>query len=519
MNSLLIELEPSEKLFLELVEPLKLEDFINKIKKYITGLHVYIDETYYFMDLKEEKDNNFENIEFPAGCQLIIVNRDIKSKFMVNISAIIKDINTFENKQKQENSDIKEQKILNIPYEKQLLFIKNIDKIKKRDFTQQNELILSIVEECALKSENGNISFQFIFMDGRELLQLFHYQMFIILKKFIERLVIGHKDFRDSYYIIDIMVFINDMDKNELGSAMIYKYLKNEKTNSILPSKAIMQINNKFLSKDKKNKINIRLFQTLFHELIHCLGFGYWELYPGNIVSDSKLLGTYRNIFNNHELEELPMTKDRSHFSSYNLPIVKNGKLTGVLPALKYELLSDSDTDVNVFSRITVNILELIGYKLNNYLCDEYPFTPLGKKLEIEYSNPTPNHFANGYEKYIIILKNGNEKVSGIDSFSVREGTEYIIQNTNNYEVYCISKLDASKKYLLGEKQGVEYFEKYIKIVPNGETPNFFYLVSSITFGGIPLIKIPADYKINYSNCYNPNSLTKCIEEFIGYSQ
>jgi len=325
--------------------------------------------------------------------------------------------------------------------------------------------------------------------------------MFIILKKFIERLVIGHKDFRDSHYMIDIMVFINDMNKNELGSAMIYKYLKNEKTNSILPSKAIMQINNKFLSKDKKNKINIRLFQTLFHELIHCLGFGYWDFFKGNIVSDSNLLGIYRNIFNNHELEELPMTKDRSHFSSYNLPIVKNGKLTGVLPALKYELLSDSDTDVNVFTRTTVNILELIGYKINNYLCDEYPFTPLGKKLEIEYSNPTPNHFANGYEKYIIILKNGNEKVSGIDSFSVREGIEYIIQNNHNYEI------------------GVEYFEKYIKIVPNGATPNYFYLVSSITFGGIPLIKIPEDHKVNYSNCYNPNSLSKSIEEFIGYSQ
>jgi len=519
MTSLLIELEPSEKLYLELVEPLKLEDFINKIKKYITGLHVYIDETYYFMDLKEENDNNFENIEFPVGCRIIIVNRDLKSKFMINISAIIKDINTFENKHKQENSDIKEQKILNIPYEKQLLFIKNIDKIKKKDITQHNKLILSVIEECTVKSDKGNISFQFIFMDGRELLQLFHYQMFIILKKFIERLVVGHNDFRDSNYTIDIMVFINNMDKNELGSAMIYKYLKNEKTNSILPSKAIMQINNKFLSKDKNNKINIRLFQTLFHELIHCLGFGYWELFQGNIVCDKKLLGRYCDIFNNHELEELPMTKDRSHFSSYNLPIVKNGKLTGVLPALKYELLSDSDTDVNVFTRITVNILELIGYKINNYLCDEYPITPLGKKLEIEYSKPTPNHFANGYEKYIIILKNGNEKVSGIDCFSVREGTEYIIQNVHNYEIYCISKLDASKKYLLGEKEGIEYFDKYIKIVPNGETPNFFYLVSSITFGGIPLIKIPEDNKVNYSNCYNPNSLTKCIEEFIGCSQ
>jgi hypothetical protein len=521
MNSLLIELEPNEKLFLELVEHLKLEDFINEIKKYITGLHVYIDETYYFMDLKEEAEanTNFEDIEFPSGCRLIIVNRDKKSKFMVNVNAIIKDIDTIEGKNNAEKCNIKEQKVLNIPYEKQLLFIKNIDKIRKKDFTQHNQLILTIIEECALKSENGNISFQFIFMDGRELLQLYHYQMFIILKKFIERLVIGHKDFRDSHYTIDIMVFVNDMDKNELGSAMIYKYLKNEKTNSILPSKAIMHINNKFLSKDKKNNINIRLFQTLFHEMIHCLGFGYWELFTGNILSDKKILGVYRDIFNTDEFDELPMTKDRSHYSSYNLPIVKNGKLRGILPALKYELLSDSDTDINVFTKLTANILELIGYKINNYLCDEYPFTPLGKKLEIEYSTPTPNHFANGYEKYIIILKNGNESVSGIDCFSVREGTEYIIQNKHNYEIYCLSKMDTSKKYLLGEKEGVEYFEKYIRIVPNRETPNFFFLISSITFGGIPFVKIAMDDKLNYLNCYNPNSLKKCIEEFIGCSQ
>jgi hypothetical protein len=253
--------------------------------------------------------------------------------------------------------------------------------------------------------------------------------------------------------------------------------------------------------------------------MIHCLGFGYWELFTGNILSDKKILGVYRNIFNNHEVDELPMTKDRSHYSSYNLPIVKNGKLCGILPALKYELLSDTDTDVNVFTKLTANILEFIGYKINNYLCDEYPFTPLGKKLEIEYSTPSENHFANGYEKYIIILKNGNESVSGIDCFSVRQCTEYIIQNKHNYEIYCVSKMDTSKKYLLGEKEGVEYFEKYIRIVPNGQTPKFFFLVSSITFGGIPFVKIAIDDKLNYLNCYNPNSLTKCIEEFIGCSQ
>ena len=519
MNSLLIELDPKEELYLELVDSLKLVDFINEIEKYITGLHVYIDETYYFMDLKEEKDTNFEDIEFPVGCRIIIVNRDKKSKFMVNVNAIIKDIDTIEGKNNSEKCHIKEQKVLNIPYEKQLLFIKNIDKIKKKDFTQKNELLLKIIEECGLKSENGNISFQFLFMDGRELLQLFHYQMFIILKKFIERLVIGHKDFRDTHYTIDIMVFVNDMNKNELGSAIIYKYLKNDKTNTILPIKAIMQINSKFLSKDKNNKINIKLFQTLFHELIHCLGFGYWELYSKNILSDKNLIGIYQNIFNNSELQEIPMTKDKSHYSSYNLPIIKNGKLWSVLPALKYELLSDSDTDINVFTKLTSNILELFGYKLNNYLCDEYPFTPMAQKLEIEYGTPSPNHFANGYEKYILLLKSGTVKVSGIDCYSMRENTEYIIENKHNYEIFCVSKLDANEKYLLGEKEGIEYFEKNIKIVPNGATPNFFFLVSSITFGGIPIVKIALDDKINYSNCYNPNSLKKNIDEFIEYSQ
>ena len=86
----------------------------------------------------------------------------------------------------------------------------------------------------------------------------------------------------------------------------------------------------------------------------------------------------------------------------------------------------------------------------------------------------------------------------------MREGTEYIIENSHNYEIYFISKLDTSKKYLLSEKEGVEYFERYIKIVPNGATPNYFFLVSSITFGGIPLIKIPQDHKVNYC-CHDEN--------------
>jgi hypothetical protein len=213
------------------------------------------------------------------------------------------------------------------------------------------------------------------------------------------------------------------------------------------------------------------------------------------------------------------MTSDKSHYSSYNIPIIKDGKLWSILPALKYELLSDNDTDINVFSKLTATILEVIGYKINYYLCDEYPITPLFNKLSIEYSSTTPNHFANGYEKYIMLLRHEDTKVSGIDCYSMQENTEYIIENKHSYEIFCVSKLDSDEKYLLGEKEGFEYFENHIRIVPSNFTPTLFFIVSSITFGGIPIIKIRQDEYVNYVNCYNKNSLKRCIEEFIGYPQ
>jgi len=528
MNSLLIELDKNEKLYLELKENLILEYFINEIKDYITGLHVYINESYYFMDIEEEKNSNFKKLSLPKGTTLIMENRPKKSKFAVHINAIIKNVDGIqENKNKNDSSDeiidwcAKEMKTINIANEKQSLLIKDLNNMKMNHFSKNDDLLIKLVEECSSNSSSGHVSFRFLFMDGKEFLKIFHYQMFIILKKFVEKLIIGHKNFKDNHYGIDIMVFVEEMNIKELGAAMIHKYVKNYEHSLILPTKAIMKINKKFLSKEKKEKINIKLMQTLFHELIHCLGFGYWELFGKNknILENNNIIKLYQEIFYNPELKEIPMTKDKSHYSSYTLPVIQNGKLWSVLPALKYELLSDNDTDINVFSKLTANILELIGYKINYYLCDEYPFTPMTKKVKIEYTSPSPNHFANGYEKYIMILQNGNEKASGIDCYSMRENVEYIFENKHCYEVFFVSKLDSNDKYLLTEKDGCEYYDDYIKIVPNKLTPNMFFIVSSITFGGIPFIKIPIDDKINYSNCYNNNSLKKSIEEFIGYSQ
>jgi hypothetical protein len=528
MNSLLIELESNEKLYIELVDSVILEKFINEIKNYITGLHVYIEDSYYYMDMKEEKDSNFENLKFPKGTRIIMENRSKKSKFIIHINAIIKDINLIEDRNNNDELSIdvkkwsaKEVKTIDISSEYQSLLIKNLENIKINHFGSFDDTLLKIIDHCNSNSTTGNISFRFLFMDGKEHLKIFHYEMFIILKKFVEKLIVGYKNFKENSFGIDIMVFVNDMNIKELGSAMIHKYIKNPEEELILPTKAILRINKKFLSGEKKDKINIKLMDTLFHEIIHCLGFGYWELFSKNknIYENSKILDIYKKIFNNKELENLPFTNDKSHYSSYNLPVIKDGKLWSILPALKYEILSDNDTDINVFTKLTANILEIIGYKINYYLCDEYPITPLLNKLSIEYSTPTSNHFAKGYEKYIILLKHENIKVSGIDCYSMLENNEYIIENHHNYEVYCVSKLNANEKYLLKEKEGFEYFENYIRIIPNNITPSLFFIVSSITFGGIPIIKINKDECVNYVNCYNKNSLKKSIQEFIGYLQ
>jgi hypothetical protein len=530
MSSLFIELEPNEKLYIESVEIIILEDLIKKIKNYISSIHIYLNDQYYFFNLNEEKNTNFKGIKLPKNTKIILENQNKISKFIIDANIIIKDVNMIEEKEyKNESSkeiinwNAREIKIINIPCENQSLLIKKLDNVKINHFSKFDDVLLKIIEECSYNSTTGNISFRFLFMDGREFLELFHYQMFVILKKFVEKVVIGHKNFNDNHYLIDIMVFVNDMNIKELGSAMIHKYVKNDEHELILPTKAIMRVNKKFLSKEKKDKINIKLIQTLFHELIHCLGFGYWELFGKeigvsknkNIIDNPKILSVYHSIFNNESFNRLPMTKDNSHYSSYNLPIIKNGKLWSILPALKYELMSDNDTDINVFSKLTASILEMIGYKINYFLCDEYPFTQMAKKLEIEYGKPTVNHFANGYEKYIILLKSENIKVSGIEIYAMRENTEYIILNNHHYEIYCVSNLDADEKYLLGKKEGFEYFSNEIRIIPNSLTPNLFFIVSSITFGGIPIVKINGNDNLNYSNCYNNNSLKKSIEEFI----
>jgi len=104
MSSLFIELEPNEKLFIELVEFIILDDFINKIKNYIISLHIYINDSYYFLNLNEEKNTNFKGIKLPKNTKIILENQNKISKFMIDTNIIIKDVNMIEEKEYKNDS-------------------------------------------------------------------------------------------------------------------------------------------------------------------------------------------------------------------------------------------------------------------------------------------------------------------------------------------------------------------------------------------------------------------------------
>ena len=222
MSFLLIELEPSEKIYLELNEPITLKNLISKINNFIKNIHIYQNNDYYLINVLTYS----KNINLTKNTKIILENGDNPAKILLDFNVSVKEVSMIDECKKEEiikellDWNAQSIKTINIPNEKQSNLVKN--------FSKFGDNLLTLIEECSSNSTTGNITFLFFFMDGKEFLQLFHYQMFLILKKFVENLIISHSNFKDSHYVIDIFVFVSEMNIKELGSAMIHKYVKND---------------------------------------------------------------------------------------------------------------------------------------------------------------------------------------------------------------------------------------------------------------------------------------------------
>lgn len=386
----------------------------------------------------------------------------------------------------------------------------------KVSFQEPNPIINLLIDN----SSSGNINFRFFIVEGRDLLKKFHLKILLILKKFMEKFIYDFKNnFIKKKYNIDILVHTVKMNVYELGSATILKYIKDD-NNSIIITSSLLNINSLNLTSHKNDPKNILLAETLLHELIHSLGFGYWDMFlKSNLISNNSIISNninknFQKIIKYPINHGIPLSYDNTHINIYNKPIIKDNKIIGIIPALKYEIMSNNDTTINFLSKISASILSELGYSIDYSLCDEYSFTKLPTSISIEYTLPTTNHFANNFEKYILLFKKNEILMSGIETFSLNINQKYVIKNNYEYKIFIVDSLDEKNYKILNENDGVTNYSNGLTFIPKKE--GMFYIVSNITFAGIPII-VNNSLK-TYEECFNKQSIRNIVKSLIHIS-
>ena len=394
------------------------------------------------------------------------------------------------------------------------LNINNIDEYLDNKANDGN-IIFILKNFCKVPSNTSNVSLMFNFDETSKHLCIFHYKLIGIIKKYFEYMISRNSKYKK--FNLNIYVKITKMTSNEIGSTKIKNHVEAIDDQLSLPKEAILRLNKNKLTKNPKDPLNIDFVMLLFHELLHCYGFGYWNLMDiknykktyyenfnnsvysvDDIFYSLDMMYFYNNLFNCNQLISCPMEKG-SHFSENNRLILRNAKPYKILPSLNNELMCLNKNKYNCLSIISAGALEAIGYNVDFSLCDKYYIDPLALNTQINYTKISRNHYYNGHSKHMLILSNKDEIFVGNKTYSIEIGRTYTFYNNHEWSIYVMKSLFDDEKYYCSEKEGVRYYNDRVIITPNNHTPEIIYIVSSITFGGVPLVVRTNDYNEEHS--------------------
>ena len=153
--------------------------------------------------------------------------------------------------------------------------INNLDQYLDNRANKGN-MVFILKNFCKSPSEISNVSLMFHFDDSSKHLCIFHFKLIGTIKSYLEHMIKKNLLYKKHY--LNIHVKIVKMDSDKIGSTKIKNHVEALDDKFALPKEAILRLNKNKLSNDPKNKSNLDFTMLLFHEILHCYGFGYWNL-------------------------------------------------------------------------------------------------------------------------------------------------------------------------------------------------------------------------------------------------
>jgi len=449
----------------------------------------------------------FDNIKLMKDNNKYIINENIDERIYFNENWQVK----IGNKYKKVNKNIRD-KLDYYKYNVQKYLLSKIPEIEindslitliQKNFKVNNKFTLNIKID-----ENIDKEYQYIIL---------------YIKRYLESLIVENTKIKS----IDILIIYFKLYNNILGQTRILEY------NGYLPKRAELKINENY-------KKNINYFQfcgTVLHELIHCLGFGFWErnnnIKMKNFISntkyincvdsaiiDNKLVNRYKLLLKIPDLNVnyFPLDYSKSGHLLSNNKCFCEPEIKYIFPSTNLELMSEDEDKINVLTKLTARVLELYDYKLDYSLLDKYPTIEIPQKSLIRYSKISKrNCFYDNEQKNISeIWLESEDKIiySNIQIYYVIENKKYEIY-WDHFPIGILNGIIINKNNICGTKEGIKLEENKLMMEINNYFPKIALLFSCFTNAGIILLKIPEKEYISLKESINNKSPIIFVKNFI----